>query len=198
MSAETGAPTTAFGACFGPRPDIRPVVVASAREELLIDVVGLPAPQGSKRPFRNKHTGKIGLAESSERVRPWREAVKHAALDVVCPPFDHGITGDCDGPCGLFDQPLTVVVTFALPRPKGHYGTGRNARLLRDAAPTWPAGKPDVDKLLRSTLDALGEAGVFRDDSQVVWATAIKTYAGFGQPAGAQIRVVVAPSWWPL
>ena len=48
--------------------------------------------------------------------------------------------------------------------------------------------KPDIDKLQRSTLDALGEAGVWRDDSQVVDIRAWKSYADNETP-GAVITV---------
>ena len=125
-----------------------------------------PAPQGSKRAFVNRHTGRPSVVESSAKVKPWREAVKHAALDVL---------GGYDVKNYLTD-PVSVTVTFTLARPKGHYRTGKNAHLLRDSAPRYPAGKPDIDKLLRSTLDALGAAGVWRDDAQVVHVDVFKAY----------------------
>jgi len=137
-------------------------------DDLTITVHGTPAPQGSKR-----HVGNGVMVESSKKVKPWRQDVKHAALDVL---------GDAPPLIG----PVLVDVTFTLTRPRGHYRTGRNAELLRDSAPAYPAGKPDIDKLLRSTLDALGEAGVWRDDAQVVAATMRKVY---GDVAGARIRV---------
>lgn len=144
---------------------------------VVVEVIGLPAPQGSKKGFLNKHTGKVSMTESSSRVRPWREAVKQATLDVLqsaeAPAFGRGTA-------------VGVMVTFLLPRPASHFRTGANATLLRDAAPAWPAGRPDVDKLLRSTLDALGEAGVWHDDSQVVEVLAVKRY---GTRPGARIAV---------
>ena len=48
--------------------------------------------------------------------------------------------------------------------------------------------KPDIDKLLRSTLDALGEAGLWADDSQVVHVQSSKDYAD-DRPPGALIKV---------
>jgi crossover junction endodeoxyribonuclease RusA len=50
---------------------------------------------------------------------------------------------------------------------------------LRDTAPSTPAARPDLDKLLRSTLDALVDAGALADDALVVEVNAAKTY-----PAG--------------
>lgn len=134
-------------------------------------VHGLPAPQGSK-----KHVGNGIMVESSAKVKPWRQDVKYAALEDL-PAAGYPIIG-----------PVRVQVTFYLPRPKGHYRTGRNAGLLRDSAPLFPHTKPDVDKLLRSTLDGMGEAGVWRDDSQVVGVGMWKRYAD-AVPPGAEITV---------
>jgi len=78
---------------------------------------------------------------------------------------------------------------FRLPRPKGHYGTGRNVAMLKPSAPLFPAGRPDLDKLLRSTFDALGEAGVWGDDAQVVAARGRKVYTTGYEPPGATILV---------
>jgi Holliday junction resolvase RusA-like endonuclease len=71
-----------------------------------------------------------------------------------------------------------VVATFYVARPKGHYGTGRNAGQLRKSAPAYPTTRSggDVDKLARAVLDAL--AGVaYRDDSQVTSLYLRKCYA---------------------
>jgi hypothetical protein len=78
---------------------------------------------------------------------------------------------------------------FRFARPKGHYGSGRNAAVLKPGAPRSPAGKPDLDKVLRSTLDALGEAGCYRDDSQVVAVEAQKAYCEPGELPGATLQL---------
>jgi crossover junction endodeoxyribonuclease RusA len=149
-----------------------------------IIVLGTPAPQGSKRGFAVKakgaYTGKVAQVESSAKVKPWRMAVKYAALNEIA----LGVT-----PYETMRGPVVLGVTFRLPRPKGHYGTGRNAGLLKPSAPWFPAGRPDLDKLLRSTFDALGEAGVWGDDAQVVKVYGSKEYATDYAPTGATIRV---------
>lgn len=145
---------------------------------VVVEVLGLPAPQGSKR-----HVGRGVMVESSKRVRPWREAVKQATLDVR----DTSDLADRLGPAFPRGTAVAVLITFRLPRPGSHYRSGRNADQLRDGAPAWPAGRPDVDKLLRSTLDALGEAGLWHDDSQVVHAVGTKTWTT--GTAGARIEV---------
>ena len=134
-------------------------------------VVGTPAPQGSKR-----HVGGGVMVESSKKVKPWRQDVRAAAADAI-------EAHDWATPAGA----VLVTVTFYLPRPKGHYGTGRNAANIRRTAPRFPAVKPDVDKLVRSTLDALTEAGVVRDDAQVTELAARKRYAT--GPTGAFVEV---------
>jgi Holliday junction resolvase RusA-like endonuclease len=147
-------------------------------------VLGTPAPQGSKRALHHSKTGRIVTIESGhERVQSWREAVKAAA-------FESRDQWDDRTP---FPGPLVVEMTFTLNRPKHHWRTGRNAHLLRDAAPSHPATKPDIDKLQRSTLDALKDAGIYRDDSQVVDIHAAKTYPDRHMDAlhipGAVVRI---------
>ena len=139
---------------------------------IVITVPGRPAPQGSKRAFavRGKGgvpTGRVAVIESShDRVKSWRAAVIDAVTGL----------GDPGWP---LEGPLKLGLVFALPRPKGHYRTGKNASQLRDSAPRFPAGMPDLSKLLRATEDALTDAGVWRDDSQVVaYSRLEKVYAG--------------------
>ena len=132
-----------------------------------IRVFGHPAPQGSKR-----HVGNGVLIESSARVKPWRQDVRAAALEADA----------------HFDGPVSLTVGFLLRRPASHFRTGRNAHLLRDSAPAYPGKKPDIDKLLRSTLDGLGESGIWRDDAQVVRVRAEKLYADH-EPVGAHITI---------
>lgn len=153
--------------------------VALSAPVLTIRVLGTPAPQGSKSAFRNKYTGRIQQVESSKKVKPWREAVLHACLDAIAARGWVRAEGAVE-----------IGVVFVFPRPSSHYRTGRNAHLLRDAAPVVPAGGPDIDKLQRSTFDALTSAGVFRDDKQVARVYAAKVFesSAEGLP-GAHITV---------
>lgn len=150
-----------------------------SRAVLQFDVIGQPAPQGSKQ-----HVGHGVMVESSKKVKPWRQDVAAAAVEAAA---GSPISDAWTPPTGS----AIVTLTFYLPRPKGHYGTGRNAATLRPSAPAYPAVKPDVDKLQRSTLDALTTAGVLRDDAQVIDIRAVKRYAD-GRPAGASVRVEVS------
>lgn len=141
---------------------------------LEFSVRGIPAPQGSKR-----HVGRGIMVESSKKVRPWRDAVRAeavAAWDSV-----------------PLDEPVRVHMVFTFLRPASHYRTGKNAGIVRDTAPHAPQGAPDLSKLIRSTEDALTEAGVWRDDARVVEVSAWKVYAGEHPDAldspGAVVRV---------
>jgi Holliday junction resolvase RusA-like endonuclease len=142
---------------------------------LTFTVRGIPAPQGSKR-----HVGRGIMVESSKKVGPWRDAVRSeavAAMDAT------GVT--------KMDGPLILEVTFYFARPKGHYRTGRKAHLLRDDAPEVPTGAPDLSKLVRSTEDALTDAGAIADDSRIALLLAGKAYTSptaMGWP-GARITV---------
>lgn len=111
---------------------------------LRITVYGQPAPQGSKK-FVGVINGRGMLAESSKRVKPWRQDVVAAARDVVqgAPPLD---------------GPLSVRMVFTLAKPTSAPKRRRS----------WPNRKPDVSKLARSTEDALSTAGVWADDARVV------------------------------
>ncbi|MGL3805867.1 RusA family crossover junction endodeoxyribonuclease [Paeniglutamicibacter sp. R2-26] len=143
-----------------------------------IHIHGTPAPQGSKKAFAIKkggaYTGRTTMVESSSKVKPWRAEVVKAATD------GEKIQG-----------PVSVAVTFYLARPKSHYGTGRNAGTLKPAAPGLPGVKPDVDKLVRSTLDGLTTAGVYEDDARVTDLVVAKRYAD-GRGPGALVRVSAA------
>jgi crossover junction endodeoxyribonuclease RusA len=156
--------------------------VSALANWLVITAYGTPAPQGSKRAFLHRSTGRATMVESSRRVAPWREAVKQAALDAMR--LHDRITG-----------PVEVRLTCYFDRPRGHYRTGRNAELLRDGAPLYPATRAsgDADKIARACLDAIVDGGVVLDDSLVVDLVVAKRWAGEHDDAldipGARIEV---------
>ena len=137
-------------------------------------VPGLPAPQGSKRAV--SIGGRARMIEDNKRTAPWRATVTDRAREH----FTEPILG-----------PVDVHVVFYFPRPASHYGTGRNARVLKPSAPVFrKATKPDIDKLLRAVLDGLTDAGAWRDDSQVASVQAVKRWSDDGT-AGAHIWLTV-------
>lgn len=119
---------------------------------LTVMVYGTPAPQGSKR-----HVGGGRMIESSAAVKPWREAIKWACLAKEVTP----LTGAVD-----------IEITFTVKKPASAPKRRR----------TWPVKRPDLDKLVRATLDGLGEGGVWVDDSQVVELVARKVYPDSWHP----------------
>ena len=129
---------------------------------ILFDVIGRPAPQGSKNQFG---------AESSQFVKPWRVDVRHAAIDAM----------PADWPT---DRAVAVDITFKFVQPKSHFTSKGKPS---SSWTKYPIGrnKGDIDKLCRSTLDAL--TGVlFDDDAQVVYLIAKRQWA---KTAGAAILI---------
>ena len=114
-------------------------------------VPGHPVGQGSKR-----HVGHGVMIESSPRTRPWRATVTAAAIEAR-------------GGRPAIIGPVWFCFTSTFARPASHFGTGRNAGVLRPGAPAFPATRAsgDADKLTRAIFDALTDAGVWRDDAQV-------------------------------
>jgi crossover junction endodeoxyribonuclease RusA len=122
-----------------------------------IKVYGTPAPQGSKS-FKGMAGDHAILAESSKKVKPWRESVKQAVL--LAYPF--GSRADAI----LIRGPVNMEITFTMPRPK----SAKRGAL--------PSTRPDLSKLVRSTEDALTEIGVYEDDSRIVETLSRKVYPG--------------------
>ena len=129
-------------------------------------VPGVPKPGGSKSgfPFKRKD-GTLGvrMADNSKYGPAWRQTVKTFAFaaQAGAPPLE---------------GPLYLVMTFRMPRPKGHYGSGRNAGQLKASARAYPTTKPDLTKLLRSAEDAC-KGILWLDDAQVGRAEIRKLYA---------------------
>ena len=150
--------------------------------DLEIRVIGKPIPQGSKTAGLTMMGGKprAYLRDSNAAtLKVWRQEVTTATRNA---------TGATPGWAPL-DGPLEAELVFYFERPSSHYGTGRNAHLLKPAAPTWVAVKPDIDKLLRSTFDGLTDGGAYVDDSRIARVSAEQLYAGHGIPPGVHIRL---------
>jgi len=79
-------------------------------------------------------------------------------------------------------------VQVFLPRPRQHYGTGRNENRLKPSAPARPTGRGDWDNFGKLASDALLRVA-FNDDGQIVDGRVQKWYADFGEPPRWLIRV---------
>lgn len=86
-----------------------------------ITVLGPPIPQGSKR-----HVGRGIFIEANKKLPRYRE-------DIVDTIIEDGWHTD-----PILAGPVSVKIGFYLPRPKTHYGTGKNAGVLKDNAPDLP------------------------------------------------------------
>jgi crossover junction endodeoxyribonuclease RusA len=143
--------------------------------EISIRVVGIPAPQGSKTLTRYG-----AMIEASKKVKPWRNDVKEAALQCYN--------------SGALNLPVKADIEFIFPRPKSHFGTGKNAEVLKPSAPKYctSRGNGDIDKLARSTLDGLSvSAGgsVLEDDCLVVELNTKKRYVKKNELPGSYIAI---------
>lgn len=132
-----------------------------------LEVVGLPAPQGSKRVFINKATGRPVMKESSDKkVDAWREAIAHTVRDYLerlpAPPM----TG-----------PLSVRLSFRFPA------------VASDPHRYWHAVRPDIDKITRSTLDGLTYSGLIADDSVISKLAILKRYVVADETVGCTIEI---------
>lgn len=121
-------------------------------------VDGKPAAQGSLTSFRHRSTGAV-VTPQKPAVIEYRERVAWQARHAAIP---------------LLEGPVTVEATFAFARPRSHYNRGFTA--VKPGSPLAHIQAPDVDKLLRSLLDAL--AGIaYHNDSQVDAVHGRKTWA---------------------
>ncbi len=134
-------------------------------------VYGTPAPQGSKRFVGVSKAGRGLMVESSKKVKPWRMDVKEAAERAL------SLHGD------KISGPIGVAMVFTLRKPSSAPKTRR----------TFPDKKPDISKLVRSTEDAITDAGLWDDDSRIVELTSAKRYPGEGDDALASpgVKIVI-------
>lgn len=134
-----------------------------------IEVVGIPAQQGSKTPIHRG--GKTWMVEDAKmgtktKLTNWRQDVMYAVRDYM---NKHNIVKP-------LDEPVEVRITFRFPLPGDQYRTMHST-------------KPDADKLLRSTFDAMIAAGLIVDDARITSGRWHKHYAHPPMTPGATIQV---------
>lgn len=141
-------------------------------------VQGIAKPAGSKRGFALKKggvfTGRVVITDDCKTSRDWKTDVSYAAKQFYKGPPLKG--------------PLSVQMIFQIKRPKGHFGTGRNAENLREGAPDHPTSIPDLIKLTRAVEDAC--TGIlWEDDAQIVEHFLAKRYPVAASPPGVYVQV---------
>lgn len=148
---------------------------AGAGLALTFDVVGLPAPKGSSRAMvRGGRAVNVpsGSNVARDKLRGWAaEVTTQAVLAMGGAPPTSG-------------QAIGVTIAFRFPRLKAHIGKGG----IKPAAPKKHTSKPDLDKLVRSTWDAMAGI-VYDDDSRIADLTTSKVYCDPGEMPGATITI---------
>lgn len=136
-------------------------------------VLGDPIPQGSMRPVRRGV-----MVSDNPRLSPWRKRVTAAAREACGPGWTP------------WDGPVAVDAIFTVARPKSQPAT----RL------TFPAVKPDLDKLTRAIGDSLCPREGFKllaEDSRIVefgqlaktYPSPMNTHPGALTEPGVRVRI---------
>lgn len=143
--------------------------------QLSIYIVGRPAPQGSKQ------RGAAGqLLEQSAYLPAWRAACRIGAYRA----FAAAGVGTDRLPLFPFGVPVYI----------SRCEFWVSSQQCRADGTAEPIGTPDIDKLLRSTLDALGgarrqTARVYADDAQIVSIDGLRKVRKPGGVSGVHIII---------
>lgn len=124
-------------------------------------VAGVPVPQGSKKGFSPKGSTRVTIVDTNKNtLAPWRAEVTRIAT-----------ASWLDRP--QLTGPVRLDVVFVFARP---------ATVRRRL----PSVYPDLDKLVRAIGDSVTDAGVWKDDGQVIRIVAEKVY---GAAPGVHVSV---------
>ena len=141
--------------------------------QIKFTVYATPVPQGSMKGFVLK--GKWGakdraiLTSDNSKLKPYRgEVTREAMLALGMAGIEHPLAGK--------HIPVSMVFDFYLQKPAS---TPKKRG--------YPSVKPDVDKICRSTIDALTGL-LYADDAQIVELSARKHY---GTPERAEVTVTI-------
>jgi len=149
----------------------------STMQSVRFTVHGIPRPAGSKKAFYNAKLGRSMVVDANDNSRPWKALVSDAAIQAMT---------DANGYLPPLTGPLLVEITFWMPRPKSHFGTGKRAEVLKPSAPRFHTSAPDALKLARGVEDAM-QGICYLNDSQIAVEILQKPY---GSPARCEVRVV--------
>jgi Holliday junction resolvase RusA-like endonuclease len=127
------------------------------REPLSFFVQGDPKGQPRARAcIRGKRAGVYdpGTADAWKMAvaEVWRNVAQREAGSVPFVPFESAVR---------------LVLNFNFRRPASHYGTGKNAKMLKESAPTMHTAKPDLDNLAKAVMDVLTRLNAWSDDCLV-------------------------------
>lgn len=137
-------------------------------------IPGLPKPQGRPRAFSRGKFIKVYSPQTEWRCNCTKMSADLLAL------------------YGQFNEAICVSIEYYFQRPSSHYGTGKNRDQLKKSAPKYHIKKPDNDNLNKAVLDAFGDAGLIKNDSQVVNLISRKVYTTGQQGALVKIQKMEA------
>lgn len=126
------------------------------RETISFFVVG--DPKGQPRVKACKRGAFTGVY-TPDTADEWKKAIKVDLHD------------NWDGK--QFEGPVMLFLDFFFKRPKSHMCK----KGLKETAPSKHTSRPDADNLAKAVMDALGDAGLFRDDAQVSHLVVQKGYS---------------------
>lgn len=140
------------------------------KDSLTFVVYCTPTPQGSKRgwviPGKNGGKPRAIVADANSKTKPYRQAISQTVIECLAKAPETPNLASAR-------VPVSLTLGFYFAKPK-------SARKR-----IFPSVKPDIDKLVRSTLDAL--TGIlFEDDAQVVDLHCGKYY---GSPERVEITM---------
>lgn len=132
-------------------------------------------PRGQPRPRAFVFRGQARIYNPAQ-AESWKTCISAAAQPHI--------------PTQPFTGPICLELTFYFPRPKSHFGTGKNALHLKPNAPTWHTQKPDRDNAEKAVMDAMTLLGFWTDDCQVCSGEPKKIWCPPGMKPGCQITLV--------
>ena len=136
---------------------------------IVLEVHCQPVPQPRSRVTVRCGRGHA-YTPAKHPVHAYRQAIVEAAASVV---------GTADPATGAIRLEVDAVFARALSHWRKHD--------LRPGAPRWPKG--DGDNVLKAVADALKDAGVYRDDDQIVEWFIRKRFAARTEQPRTVIRI---------
>lgn len=123
-------------------------------------------PKAQPRPRLSKWG-----AYNPPTAKAWKKAVAESVADHI----------------GMFQkgEPVMLLLTFYFKRPKSHTKTNGE---LRKGINSQHVQKPDIDNIVKSTVDAMTDVGVWHDDCQIVHCVTTKYWAADWENEGCEIK----------
>lgn len=139
---------------------------------LSIEFTAYGTPKGQPRPRATKRGNRAGVYDPGTS-NDWKDAVRFAAKEAWKSKVQ-------------FTGPVCIWIMCRMPRPVNHI---RANGTLKEWAPVWVDGRPDLDNVMKAILDALTSIGIWKDDAQVARCVVEKSYVNPGGCPRAEIRI---------